>query len=464
MKHVPFTTKKTLLFFIPAFICILLALHIQAQVCSNPNGVIYGLSNSGNIVPITVSNTSVGATLNPAYTSTTSSANALGYNPQDGKFYFFENSSSGTSQQFVSFDPLTNTYTTLAPSPITAGLNRGCISFNGTGYYCLDQNANLCYYDIPSNTWTLISSAFTDQYGNNVSATFKSQGSGDMAIDGLGNLWIVSSNTSTYGVYKISAPLPTTATTSVNITQLIAPTTATPGTNFAGIAFNATGEIYVCTPNDLYLLNNDLSLSHLGTFSIANVGGDLTSCNFPITVLPISWQSVTASLQTNNSVLINWVVNQQINSKEYTIEHSADGQKWSDLGTIQSTGNTTSAQSYAFTDMSPFNGNNYYRIRQEDLDDKTNFSIIKTVTTETHGQIAVWPNPAREIINIQNQANISGNNFNAEIFNQSGQKVSASSIHSGTNAVNISALPAGYYIVHIDLSNGESYNQKLVKL
>ena len=464
MKHVPFYLKNILFYFIPAFILMFLTISVNAQVCTNPNGVIYGLSNSGNIVPITVSNSAVGATINPAYTSSTSSANGIGYNAQNGNFYYFQNGNSGASQQFVSFNPATNTYATLAPSPSTAIVYRGCVNFNGTGYYCLDQNSNLCYYNITTNTWTLIGSVFADQYGNNVTSTFKAQASGDIAIDGLGNLWIVSSGSSAYGVYKISAPLPTVATATISITQLVPPTTPTPtSTNFAGIAFNATGEIYVCTTNDLYILNNDLSLSHLGTFSVAGVGGDLTSCNFPITVLPVSWQSVNVDLQSNNSVLINWIVNQQINSKEYTVERSTDGKTWSDVGTVESTGNTTTAQSYSYTDANPAAGNNYYRIRQTDFDGKTNFSIVKTVNVAAATQLAIWPNPSKNIINIQKENN-GTNSINAEIFNQSGQKVSSSLLKSGINTVDISSLPAGYYIVHIDLANGEKFNQKLVKL
>ncbi len=437
---------------------------MMAQVCTTPNAVIYGLSNSGNIVPITVSNSSVGATINQSFPTSTSNANGIGYNPQNGKFYFFQNANSGSSQIFVCYDPLLQAYTTLAPSPSTSIIYRGCMNFNGTGYYCLDQNSNLCYYNILTNAWTLIGSSFTDQYANNVTTVFKSQASGDIAIDGLGNLWIVSSGSNLYGVYKVSAPLPTTATASIAITQLIAPTTAAPSGNFAGIAFNSTGEIYVCTPNDLYILNNNLSLSHLGSFSVSGVGGDLTSCNFPISVLPVSWQSISVSLQSNNSVSINWVVDQQINSKDYTIEHSADGQTWSDIGTIESTGNTTSAQAYSFNDINPFSGSTYYRIRQTDFDGKTNFSLIKTITINATNQVAIWPNPATEIVNIQKEAAAGNNNFMAEIFNQSGQKVSGTLLHGGVNPVNIAALPAGYYIVHIGLSNGKSYNQKLVKL
>ncbi len=459
MKHSnPFLKATLIIFFLSFYI-----FPAGAQICGNPNGVIYGLSNSGNIVPVTVSNTSAGTKLNPAFASTTSNANGIGYNPQDGKFYYFQNSSAGATQIFVSFDPIANTYTTLASAPLTSAVNRGCISFNGAGYYCLDQSANLCYYDILSNTWTLVTNAFTDQYGNNASNTFKSQGSGDIAIDGTGNMWIVSSGASAFGLYKIPAPLPTTATASVPVLQLIAPTTATPtGVNFAGIAFNSTGQIYICTPNDLYLLNNDYSCSHLGAFSVAGIGGDLTSCNFPISLLPVNWQSVTADLQNNNAV-ITWTVNQQANIKNYTVERSANGTDWNDLSVLANNGEMATAQTYSYTDAGPLSGANYYRIRETDMDGKTNISVIKEVVTTNNNTIAVWPNPAKDIIRIQ-QLNGGTKTLTAKVYNQSGEMVTSGMLKNGINTLNIGQLSAGYYIVHIDLVSGEKYNQKIVKL
>jgi len=81
----------------------------------------------------------------------------------NGLFYYFQNNSSGGSQQFVSFNPSTNTYTTLHQHNNRC-CNKGCVSFNGTGYYCLDVNSNLCFYNILTNTWVLACSTFTDQF------------------------------------------------------------------------------------------------------------------------------------------------------------------------------------------------------------------------------------------------------------------------------------------------------------
>ncbi len=464
MKLIFTTFRKRALLTISLIVIIVLSAKQSAgQVCSDPTNVIYALSNSGNIVPVTVGNATVGAAINPAYTSAASGANAAGYNSVNGKFYYFQNNSS-SSQVFISFNPANNQYAALANSPITAPVNRGCVSFNGTGYYCLDQSGNLCYYNIASNSWVLITSVFTDQFGGNVTSVFQSQGSGDMAIDGLGNLWILSSNTSQYGLYKISAPLPTTAAAGITVTQFVAPTTATPaGVNFAGIAFSSTGQIYACTPNDLYIMGNNLALTHLGAFSVAGVGGDLTSCSFPISVLPVSWETFKATVQSAKTVLLNWTVAQQINNKGYFVEHSHDGTKWESIGYIENNGENTSA-TYSFTDAAPFIGKNYYRIQQEDLNGNNSYSDIQILDMELTEQVAIWPNPAKNIVNIQEQNNAGAYNINAEIFNQSGQRVSVSQLHSGINTVNINSLPSGYYIVHIDLSDGESYNQKIVKL
>jgi len=212
----------------------------SAKVCSS--SVIYSLSNAGGIYPITVSNASVGSMVNTTSYGSSTSANSIGYNTSNGLFYYFQVALSGT-KQFVSYNPSTNAYATLAPSPIAATVNRGCVSFDGKGYYCLDVNGNLYYYNIPSNTWALICSTFKDQYNNNVTSTFSSESSGDMAIDGLGNLWIVASNSSNWSLYELFAPLPTTSVASITVQRLVAPTTATPtgAAGFVGIAFSSTG-------------------------------------------------------------------------------------------------------------------------------------------------------------------------------------------------------------------------------
>lgn len=439
---------------------IVAAKQSDAQICSNPGSVIYALSNSGAIYPVTVSNGSVGAAVNSTSLGSTSNANAIGYNSVNGIFYYFQNAGSG-SQKFVSFNPSTNTYTTLANSPITSIALKGCVNFSGTGYYCLDSQGNLCYYDISSNTWTLICSSFTDQFSNNVSATFTSQSSGDIAIDGLGNMWIVSSSNSSWSLHKLVTP-PITSVPSLTVTQLVSPNTATPtGVNFVGIAFDPAGNIYMSTNNDLYVLKQNFSLTHLSSFSTGGICGDLTSCNFPFGILALSFQNVNVKANDNSSVSVSWSVAQQAGTKGYYIEHSTDGSNWGDAGFVAAKEIYSSNAEYDFTDNSPFSGINYYRIHEVDMNDNGNYSEVKTVSLANGftASTQVWPNPAKDLIRIQNNSSYTM----ARIYNQSGALVSESKLNGGANTININPLPFGAYIMNIKDQNGNNYNQKFIK-
>lgn len=452
--------KKTALAFMLACLSVFTS---EAQVCKNPASTIFALSNSGTIYPVSVSNAAVGAAVNATPLNSTSSANAIGYNPLNGLFYYFQDAVSG-SQQFVSYNPATSTYTTLASSPIMGIVYKGCVSFNGIGYYCLDSKGNLCYYNISTNSWTLIGSAFVDQYGNNVSTVLNTEPSGDIAIDGLGNLWIISSSASNYGLYKLLAPLPTTPTASIKVNQLVAPTTSTPAAIvFVGIAFDPLGNIYMATNNDLYLLSQtSYSLSHIGAFSTAGICGDLTSCNFPFAVLPVTFSHFNVSIENNQSVILSWGVTQQSNNKGFFVEESVDGIRWSDKKFIAAAETNNMDTQYSFVDDNPVNGGSYYRIKQVDQDGNERFSDIKAVAINiaNGSKIQVWPNPTRGNVKINNN---SESYAVARVCNQSGSEISEHRLYPGLNSIDISSLSFGVYIVNVKFANGETYNQKIIK-
>ncbi|HLK29995.1 MAG TPA: T9SS type A sorting domain-containing protein, partial [Puia sp.] len=263
-------------------------------------------------------------------------------------------------------------------------------------------------------------------------------------------------------LFKVSAPLPTTTQANTSITQLIAPTTATPaGKNFAGIAFNPTGQIYMSTDNDLYLLSSGYSVSHIGTFSTSGVGSDITSCNFPFGILAVSWENFSATPENNKTVNLSWKVQQQSNGKGFYVERSLNGTNWDDLAFVASTGATGISVNYDFTDHSPLNGKNYYRIKQVDLDGSENYSEIKLVNADGISGVAisVWPNPAKDYIKVNNNNEA----CNVRIYNQSGAIMSENKIASGVSTFNVSNFSFGAYIIHVTLANGQSFNQKFIK-
>ena len=162
------------------------------------------------------------------------------------------------------------------------------------------------YYNIAANTWTTISSVWMDQSGTNITSNILDQASGDLAMDGNGNMWLLTSPSGSgnrLNVYKINAPLPKTAQSHINAT-LMASHSGFGGTAM-GIAFSASGEIYIgSTAQILFRLNNDFSLTNIGSITggSANIG-DLTSCAFPVS--PLSTGDFGDAPNTYSTLLAN---------------------------------------------------------------------------------------------------------------------------------------------------------------
>ncbi len=441
---------------------------LSAQLCTDPLNVIYGLGQNGKIQPIHVSDGSVDASITssgaPGYPGPTTSANAIGLDIQTETFYYFQDNSTST-QQFVSFNSVTNQYTTLANSPISGGVVKGGVTADGTGYYCIDGDGDLCYYNIPNNTWAVISSNLTDQANNNLADTLSSLGSGDIAIDGIGNLWIIVSSPTLWGLYELKAPLPVTPAPTVQLTEIISPVQPTPsGSHFAGIAYNATGQIYLSTANDLYLLQNNLSITHLATFSVPGTGDDLTSCNYPFDVLAVHWNNFNAFLESENKVLLTWSVNQQADDKGYNIEHSTDGKTWQVIA-YESNNQINGTVTYSFLHINTNAGENYYRIQLTGADGKMSYSEIKMVTITTTGsKLSVWPVPAANVLHVQIRGNNNNQGNRIMIFNSSGKLFFSRLLHAGINAVDISSFNSGDYVVKVVSAKGEVFSQKMEKL
>ena len=361
----------------------------MAQICASPSTVIYGLTSDGAIYPINVSNASSGTVVkNTTYSGNSAkSANGLAYNSTNGKFYYFKRNVTSSPQEFVSYDPSTATVSILASSTCNNDIHTGSVTANGLYYYTIDINANLNVYDIVNNKWTKITSSFIDQNANNVSTVIQNQSAGDIAFDGNGNLWIVTSSSSNFGVYILPAPLPKTSVASVTVTKKVDPSASTPSGNMiAGIAFNPTGQIFMSTKNDdrLYRLENNLSFTYLGTFSVSDLGNDLTSCSFPLGVLPVTWVDFTASPIGKNKVELTWKIAEDY-YKGFYVQYSSDGAAWNDLGYVEIKDDDAVGQKYFFTHNSPVTGKNYYRISARSKTGKEDISPIRTVMMSSSG-------------------------------------------------------------------------------
>jgi hypothetical protein len=448
-----------------------------AQLCTNPRDSVYGLSSvtgssSGQIVAISLNNagtTTIGGT--PA---SSNSANGVGFSPLNGRFYFFNQSGFGTTE-FISFNPLTNTkviHTNPPLFPATQRIRSGTVNKSGTAYYTIFPGATTAmsypingpafyYYSIGSNSWTLITQTFRDKNGNIV-ANIASLGSGDMTFDGNGNLWMLCSSQTAYTLYRIKAPLPTTAVPFLTVDTIIAqsPTPSqaagsSPNVPFTGIAFNSQGKMFIASGssggaptafhNKLYSLATATSpLVIIGTLPNA-YGDDITSCTYPIGVLPAIWVDFNASLQ-DNKVKLNWTVNEDDNTTGYNVQISQDASHWHTIAHIDdnSPGNL---RKYSYVDDVPAQGNHYYRIVRTDESGKEEISVIRLVTDIGRSKVFLAPNPASDLLYFYNKDNSA--KMLAQIYDNKGSLVHTAVIEQLQQYISVSHLPRGAYILKL---------------
>ncbi|MBZ0098365.1 MAG: PQQ-dependent sugar dehydrogenase [Taibaiella sp.] len=103
---------------------------------------------------------------------------------------------------------------------------------------------------------------------------------------------------------------------------------------------------------------------------------------------------------------------------------------------------------YISTSNSPASGTGAKVDKIIEIYDPT-YSSIAQQLKKNKEVVAVYPNPARDEINIYNNIPRSKGGYKYAIFNLSGQEISGNDLQSGHNKVSVSSLPAGAYLLKV---------------
>jgi hypothetical protein len=167
--------------------------------------------------------------------------------------------------------------------------------------------------------------------------------------------------------------------------------------------------------------------------------------------LPIHFTNVNA-YPKGNGVQVEWVAENEVNVKKYEIEKSVDGRSFNLSGTVNTNGGANPR--YSWFDINAANGNNYYRIKEIDVDGKFMYSAIMLVKISGDKKITIYPNPVKRGESLQ----VSLQNLTAskiEIINAVGNIVYSNALKL-TGAINIpvsASLAPGQYMIRIISEN-----------
>ncbi|HEY4155569.1 MAG TPA: T9SS type A sorting domain-containing protein [Puia sp.] len=294
------------------------------------------------------------------------------------------------------------------------------------------------------------------------------------------NIQFLSNNNSgTYGVLVWDIELAPAATNALSVAGPVSVSLSTPA---AFAVTNApSGALYkwsfpgAGTSTSARARPSGISWSSLGvkTVSTALSNGTCTMASYSkavtvVVVLPVQWTNFEGSIINHNAHL-TWIAREESNGRYFIIQRSVNSADFDSVGVIASL-NTSSAQTYSFTDGNTPAGRVSYRVVHVDLDNNIEYSSVLSLKNDlipVTGVMRIFPNPAVTTLDCsissetESQATI-------RVFNLSGLLMITTELHltigSNRTTLNISSLRPGVYFLNtINAKTGARAVQAFVK-
>jgi hypothetical protein len=189
------------------------------------------------------------------------------------------------------------------------------------------------------------------------------------------------------------------------------------------------------------------------------------------TYTPIVLSSFTGYKESNKNIL-NWETASEQNNTGFEIQKSTDGIEFKKIGFVLSkaeNGTSSFEIKYNYTDASPANGTNYYRLRQLDKDGKefiSNVVVLKS-NIKLAEIVSLYPNPVKDNLNVSVNSAIT-DKVSLVITDISGRTVIQQKypLNNGVNNIQVktATLVAGTYFIKITGSdNNEIATERFIK-
>jgi len=192
------------------------------------------------------------------------------------------------------------------------------------------------------------------------------------------------------------------------------------------------------------------------TQSGANCG-----CTNPLPVGLISFEASTI----DGDVQLKWATSSESNNSHFELEKSLDGNRFDVITKIDGAGNSSTVQTYSFMDKDAFEGINYYRLKQVDIDGTFEYFTAITAKVETGSTVLhVLPNPVKDVARIRLDGVVSDNAV-LQLVSVTGQLIRTVAVTNvgGIQEINLEDVQSGVYFLNLIDSSEEKVFQKVIK-
>lgn len=172
--------------------------------------------------------------------------------------------------------------------------------------------------------------------------------------------------------------------------------------------------------------------------------------------LPLSWDNISAT-RNNSSVNINWSTMQELNTERFEVQRSSDNRSFATVSSLPARGNSNGLQHYHVTDPSPYNGINYYRVKEIDRNGLASYSstVMLNMKNNKHQVITVNQTDLQIQFSSTDKRTI-------QLINMNGVMLKNEKVADAVYKSSLATLPKGIYLLRIVEEDGTLFTQKII--
>ena len=181
--------------------------------------------------------------------------------------------------------------------------------------------------------------------------------------------------------------------------------------------------------------------------------------------LPVKLAAFNAAVE-NKTVQLDWLTATELNTSHFSVQHSTNGSNFAEIGSVKAIG--AGANSYKFTDLTPAEGVNYYRLQSVDKNGSYTYSKVVSVNFAGNtNKFAVYPTLTHDgNVSIRiNEATAGTASIKVIDLNGRILQTSKITIAEGSNLLpyKITAATKGTYIVNVETATGKQAFKVIVE-
>jgi len=241
--------------------------------------------------------------------------------------------------------------------------------------------------------------------------------------------------------------LPTGPTDATHIANLLIEKRPGASSDGTGLPDTYSGTPVTINPADADIVWNSTLSRWEVTFDVTGFSGFFIKTQ--TNALPLTLLSFTGS-QYNGYNKLQWVTADEVNTQNFVLERSIDGNSFTAIATLAANG--AGNGNYNYKDYFTFSGKIYYRLKMVDVNGSYTYSAVVTLANngDANSVMSVYPNPATDVININTGTALL--NTRAGLYDANGRLLQNILITSIPQTVNIQPFTNGLYL--IQFANG----------